>query len=473
MANRLSISTQYQSFKLWVTQSLKARLMLSAMFMIVVMLPVIGMTLSNAFNEQLKSALENELRAYSFSIFSVAEVENNQLMMPELLLENQFNVIQSGLYAEITSKPSSAFGLQNKPNSKALWQSNSLMGVMLEQRLPSPNIGDYTFTQVLIENQPHMAYSISVSFGENEEAFPVTLHIFKNEAEFLAITNGFKKQLWIWLSILIVVFIIAQIIWLKWTLKPLNTLTIELEGVEHGKQNSLIKAYPVELEQVTVQLNTLLSTEQNQRKRYRNALSDLAHSLKTPLAVIQSQAYLAKDTKEQISNISNMVEHQLKRAQSAGESSWYLGVPVEATSRKLVNTLNKIYKDKALNFSINIQEHALFKGDEADLMEILGNLLDNACKAANKQIDFDVSFNAEQLRLSIADDGQGIEESQRQTILERGTRADTYDKGHGIGLAIVRDLVSSYNGELVIKNSLSLGGALFVITFNVNKVKPH
>jgi len=168
-----------------------------------------------------------------------------------------------------------------------------------------------------------------------------------------------------------------------------------------------------------------------------------------------------------------MVEHQLKRAQSAGESSWYLGVPVEATSRKLVNTLNKIYKDKALNFSINIQEHALFKGDEADLMEILGNLLDNACKAANKQIDFDVSFNAEQLRLSIADDGQGIEESQRQTILERGTRADTYDKGHGIGLAIVRDLVSSYNGELVIKNSLSLGGALFVITFNVNKVKPH
>lgn len=472
MADRLSILKQYNLFKLWVTQSLKARLTLSAAFMIMVMLPVIGITLSNAFNEQLKSALENELRAYSFSIFSVAEVEDNQLQMPEMLLENQFNVIQSGLYAEIISKPPTMASASNhKSDSKILWQSNSLMGVMVTEDLPSPKVGDFVFTQVLIENQPHMAYSISVSFGEYEGAFPVTLHIFKNEAEFLAITNGFKKQLWTWLSILIVVFIVAQFIWLKWTLKPLNTLTVELEGVEQGNQNSLVETYPVELEQVTVQLNTLLNTEQNQRKRYRNALSDLAHSLKTPLAVIQSQQGLAQDTKEQITNISNMVEHQLKRAQSAGESSWYLGVPIEGAAHKLVNTLNKIYKDKALNISVNIQEQALFKGDEADLMEIMGNLLDNACKAANKQIDFDVSFNSERLRLSIADDGQGIEEAQRKTILERGTRADTYDKGHGIGLAIVRDLVNSYNGELTIKDSLSLGGALFVITFAFNKVK--
>jgi two-component system sensor histidine kinase PhoQ len=449
--------------------------MLSAMFMVMVMLPIIGITLSNAFNEQLQSALENELRAYSFSIFSVAEVENNQLLMPELLLENQFNVIQSGLYAEITTiKPVFAENqvIQYPVDLNTLWQSTSLMGVDLTKDLPSPKIGESLFTEVMIENQPHMVYSISVSFGESEDSFPVTLHIFKDEAEFLAITNGFKQQLWIWLVLLIVVFIIAQFIWLKWTLKPLNTLTLELENVEQGKQNSLEQTYPIELEQVTTQLNTLLSTEQNQRKRYRNALSDLAHSLKTPLAVIQSQPALAKETNEQITNISNMVEHQLKRAQSAGESSWHLGVSIEETANKLVNTLNKIYRDKQLKLSVNIQEKALFKGDEADLMEILGNLLDNACKAAKSRIDFSVSFNADTLRLAIADDGQGIEESQRKTILERGTRADTYEKGHGIGLAIVRDLVNSYNGELTIQNSSSLGGALFVLTFNLGKIKP-
>lgn len=442
--------------------------MLSAMFMVVVMLPVIGITLSNAFNDQLQSALKNELRAYSYSIFSVAEVENNQLIMPEMLLENQFNVIQSGLYAQITSIYLDTLKSKKTPFkrvSKSLWQSDSLLGIHLSNHLPSPKIGDFVFTEMLIENEPHMAYSISVSFGELEQAFPVTLHIFKNQAEFLAITNGFKQQLWTWLILLIVIFIIAQFIWLKWTLKPLNTLTAELEQVEQGKQNSLEKVYPLELEQVTLQLNTLLSTEQNQRKRYRNALSDLAHSLKTPLAVIQSQQALPKETKEQITNISNMVEHQLKRAQSAGESAWHLGVNIQQTTDKLVNTLNKIYRDKQLNISVNIQNKALFKGDEADLMEILGNLLDNACKAAKSRIDFDVSFNAHCLRFTIADDGQGIEESQRKAILERGTRADTYDKGHGIGLAIVRDLVSSYNGELTIQNSSALGGALFVITF--------
>ena len=89
----------------------------------------------------------------------------------------------------------------------------------------------------------------------------------------------------------------------------------------------------------------------------------------------------------------------------------------------------------------------------------------------SREIDFSVSFNADSLRIAIADDGQGIEESQRKTILERGTRADTYEKGHGIGLAIVRDLVSSYNGELTIQNSSSLGGALFVLTFNLGKIK--
>jgi len=461
---------QLNAFRLWITQSLKVRLMLSAMFMVVIMLPVIGITLSNAFNDQLQSALKNELRAYSYSIFSVAEVENNQLLMPEQLLENQFNVIQSGLYAQIsTLTPVRTSQEKNSLTFKTLWQSNSLMGVSLPNKLPSPKVGESTFTEMLIENELHMAYSMSVSFNESEQEFPITLHLFKNQAEFLAITNDFKQQLWIWLIVLILVFIVVQFIGLKWTLKPLDTLTKELEKVEKGDQNALQSEYPIELEQVTSQLNTLLTTEQNQRKRYRNALSDLAHSLKTPLAVIQSQPALPKETKEQVTNISNMVEHQLKRAQSAGESAWHLGVSIQQTTDKLVNTLNKIYREKALDIAVDIQEKALFKGDEADLMEILGNLLDNACKAAQSQIQFTVSFNAHCLRFTIADDGQGIEESQRKVILERGTRADTYDKGHGIGLAIVRDLVTSYNGELTIQRSSALGGALFVLTFHLVK----
>lgn len=435
------------------------------------MLPIIAITLSNAFNDQLHSALKNELRAYSYSIFAVAEVEDQTLVMPEQLLENQFNVIQSGLYAKITAfspedlASSVSNELQVQHVKKALWQSGSLLGVAVKSALPHPNVGDTVFTEIFIDNQPHIVYSISVSFSESKQSFPVTLHIFKNQAEFLAITKGFKQQLYTWLMVLMIVFTIAMFIWLKWTLKPLNTLTHELKKVEQGKKNALEENYPLELQQVTAQLNTLLSTEQNQRKRYRNALSDLAHSLKTPLAVIQSQQNLSTDTKEQITTISHMVEHQLKRAQTAGESAWHLGVSIDNIAHKLISTLDKIYQEKQLNISANIQKNAIFKGDEADLMEILGNLLDNACKAANAEVALNISFNAQVLRISVADDGEGIEEFQRDVILKRGTRADTYEKGHGIGLAIVRDLVSSYNGELFIQRSSVLGGALFLLTF--------
>lgn len=141
----LRIFNQFHTFKLWITQSLKARLMLSAMFMVVVMLPVIGITLSNAFNDQLQGALKNELRAYSYSIFSVAEVENNQLLMPEQLLENQFNVIQSGLYAQISTLiPTLAPQVKISKNKqkvlkfKKLWQSNSLLGVFFSKSFRRP-----------------------------------------------------------------------------------------------------------------------------------------------------------------------------------------------------------------------------------------------------------------------------------------------------------------------------------------------
>jgi two-component system sensor histidine kinase PhoQ len=261
------------------------------------------------------------------------------------------------------------------------------------------------------------------------------------------------------------IFIVIQVVWLLWTLKPLKVLANELEYIEQGKKKALEENYPLELQQVTSQLNTLLLTEQNQRKRYRNALADLAHSLKNPLAVMQSEASLSKDALSQISLINNIIEHQLKRAQSAGESSWHLGVAVKPTLDKLVASLNKVYQDKSLHFTIHAEQDTLFKGDEADLMEMLGNVLDNACKAAKFSVSVTVKTNNEKLIITVEDDGVGIESSQQQAILARGTRADTYHAGHGIGLAIVRDLVNSYQGQLSIGTSTSLGGAAFTITF--------
>jgi two-component system sensor histidine kinase PhoQ len=274
--------------------------------------------------------------------------------------------------------------------------------------------------------------------------------------------------LWTWLLALMVVFIVVQIVWLLWTLKPLTVLSKELEHIEKGQKKTLDAQYPIELKQVTQQLNSLLVTEENQRKRYRNALSDLAHSLKNPLAVIQSQTDISASSSEQLQLINQIVEHQLKRAQSAGQSSWHIGVQVYQVVDKLISTLAKIYRDKDLSFAVNVEPNAIFNGDEADLMEILGNVLDNACKAAKQQVSINIVTCDKKLTIEIADDGEGIKASQRDIILSRGGRADTYQAGHGIGLAIVNDLVKSYQGQLAINNSKNLSGASFTLVFDTN-----
>lgn len=448
----------------WQINSLKVRVLFSTLFMTIVMLPVIGFTLTNAFDRQLSVAMKNEITAYSYSILTVAEVDNNQLEMPEYLLENQFNISQSGLYALINSLPNKNFSVET------LWQSQSLLTLSLQtlspELIPSPKIGENVFSAITLEGKEHLLYSFSVSFSDNAQPFPITLHLIKDQKEFLLALSDFKQQLWSWLIALMLLFIVIQVAWLLWTLKPLKVLVNELTSIEQGTKNTLDGHYPLELQQVTSQLNTLLLTEQNQRKRYRNALSDLAHSLKNPLAVMQSEVSLSKDAQEQICVINNIIEHQLKRAQSAGESSWHLGVAVKPLLDKLIASLMKVYQEKQLRFVVNVDKNTLFKGDEADLMEILGNLADNACKSAKLTVAVTVKVNHKKLTITVEDDGVGIESSQQQAILARGTRADTYQAGHGIGLAIVRDLVSSYQGKISITTSTSLGGAAFILTFH-------
>jgi two-component system sensor histidine kinase PhoQ len=275
--------------------------------------------------------------------------------------------------------------------------------------------------------------------------------------------NAFAQQLWTWLLVLMFVLLVIQVFWLNWTLKPLARFTQELDSVQNGEAEQLSQQYPAELASVARQLNSLLTTEQQQRKRYRNALSDLAHSLKTPLAVIQSQQDLSPSSQEQISQINNTIDHQLKRAQSAGALAWHLGVKINTVTDKLVRTLAKIYPDIDISVCNNASVDIVFRGDESDLMEMLGNLLDNACKAANHTVLISIEQQQEKLLISVEDDGKGISPSQKSQILQRGKRADTYVKGHGIGLAIVQDLVDSYNGSLELGKSETLGGAKFTL----------
>ena len=241
--------------------SLKFRLIVSAMVMIVIILPIIGFTLSKAFEKQIISSVKNELTAYSYSLLSVAEVDEQTLFMPEQLLENQFNVIQSGLYGVITKLDK---------NNTLLWHSNSLLSINAPKTFSSPNVGLTNFSTLIIEQQKHFILSFSVSFSNNNQDFPLTVHVIKNYQDFDALVTQFQQQLWTWLLILTVLLFLVQSLWLIWTLKPLTKLKTEMIQIEQGQLDELKQNYPLELAQVTQQLNLLLRTERQQRKRYRS-----------------------------------------------------------------------------------------------------------------------------------------------------------------------------------------------------------
>jgi two-component system sensor histidine kinase PhoQ len=159
--------------------SLKVRLLLSTLVMTVVMLPIIGLTLTSAFEEQLNLAMKNELKAYSYSIFTVAEVEDKQLLMPELLLENQFNISKSGLYAFITKLPQDK--QESDTKNKLLWQSLSLLTLSLPASLPPPDVGQTRLSKINLAGSVHVLYSFSASFSDNGQAFDITLHLIKDQ----------------------------------------------------------------------------------------------------------------------------------------------------------------------------------------------------------------------------------------------------------------------------------------------------
>ena len=446
--------------------SLKTRVLFSALLMIFILLPIVGLIISNAYEKHMVASIENELSAYSYSILAIVEVENNVLIMPEQLLETQFNVSQSGLYAVLSAPVNpNDVNIEQPTLSEELWSSQSLLSPWQVTNFKQPKLGESKFYQTEINNKPHFVYSLSVSYGSEKKPFLMTLHIIKQQDNLTHMMKEFHQQLLLGLAGLMLVLLFIQYLWSLWTLKPLKTLRVELSHVEQGKSERLTGTYPTELSQVTEQLNLLLSAEQKQRQRYRNALSDLAHSLKTPLAVMQTQKELSALTQEQLSIINTTIEYQLRKAQSAGQSSWYLGTAIAPITKKLLNSLDKIYQDKSLLFKVNIPTDSNFKGDEADLLEILGNLLDNACKAANKEIHLDISHDTESMTIIVQDDGSGIAPALREDILQRGTRADTYQHGHGIGLAIVRDLVKSYQGDIRIETSAQLTGAKFILNF--------
>ncbi len=199
-------------------------------------------------------------------------------------------------------------------------------------------------------------------------------------------------------------------------------------------------------------------------------MGDLAHSLKTPLTVLQGAAEgddataLTASVNEQVGRMNDIVQYQLKRAAASGRQGLAQITPVAAVVNRLLRTLDKVYQEKQINCISEVAGEIVFSGDEGDLMELLGNLLENAFKYGRSKVVVRAKVNqsASELQISIDDDGPGITESEWQNVLKRGRRADERQPGQGIGLSVSDQIIRLYGGELRILSSELGGNRIFL-----------
>ena len=166
---------------------------------------------------------------------------------------------------------------------------------------------------------------------------------------------------------------------------------------------------------------------------------------------------------EQLETINNIVEYQLQRAATAGRLQLAEAINLQPVTEKTLNTLKKVHAEKNIDVQLNMPEKIIIKMDQSDLYELLGNLFENAFKWCNKKVSVTAEQINEQTQITIEDDGPGINEKEKKRILLRGQRADQKTPGHGLGLAMVNDMLLLYKGSMLISDS-SMGGAKIIIT---------
>ncbi|MEO0443003.1 MAG: ATP-binding protein [Pseudomonadota bacterium] len=447
--------------------SLLARFIGASLLLLPVFIFVIGGLLVHAFAHSQNNAEREKLQAQLYTILSVTEIENQRVVLPEALTEPRFNNQNSGLYSII-------YGIQGEE----LWRSASAS--LLSQSLFDPSnpffVGTHSFSQANIDNITLNRLSHDIEWiSEDGTSIPLRVIVSSDNSPLAAEINSYRNRLWQWLSAMGVLLVAVQMAIMLWGLQPLKRLSIQLRDLQQSKIQGLDKNYPKEIQPVTESFNAILIQEKQQRERYRNTMSDLAHSLKTPLALIQSQINQQQMPiiSEQLDRINQIISHQLNRAVIRVNRHASLAhtdkISVKATATRLIKILDKVYTEKNISFVNEIAKEHYFFGDEADLLEVLGNILDNACKYGRGHVAIHSTLNASYLVISICDNGPGIPEKQRSIVLARGARGDTAQAGQGIGLSVAVDIISSYGGGLEVNNNGEghLSGACFSISFPV------
>lgn len=448
-------------------KSLRTRLLVVASCVLAAFLLLCGLALEQAFRAAAQQGEQDRLEGMVFALLGAAEAgPNGTLTIPaNALPDARLGHVQSGLEALIFNE-----------RGKVVWRSPNFLGAV--PLVQAPEVGVSVFREI----GGRFTLSYGVRWVGDSGAIHLlsatprpkryTVALLHDEDAYHAQINSFRQILWFGLGGSAVALILVQFFVLRWGLSPLRRLVRELHRVETGEQSRIESDYATELTPLANGLNAMIQAERTQQTRYRNALDDLAHSLKTPLAVLRgviddegADSATRARMRESVGRIQGITDHQLRKAAAAGRRTLAEPVAVRPIVDKLAGALGKVYAQKAPQFRVRVPFMLRVRADENDLYELLGNLMDNAGKWCKREIAIEAEFADRKLRIVVEDDGPGFPENAAELLL-RGARADTHVPGQGIGLGAIAEMVKVYDGSIELGHG-ALGGARVDVQLSV------
>jgi signal transduction histidine kinase len=444
--------------------SLALRLFVSATAWAVVILLITGFVLSTLYRQSAERAFDRRLGVYLRTLVAdVASPDEASDKFPQSLGEPLFELPLSGWYWQVTRLDP---GKTQARASRSLWDAGL-------PRLPARGAADTVdgTRQGYVagpEDQRLRQVERDIDLGDDGHYL---VAVAGDASEISDETRSFDQALVITFSILAAVLLLTTMFQVRFGLAPLKRISDSLAAIRSGSAERLTGTFPEEIAPLARETNALIDANKEIVERARTHVGNLAHALKTPLSVMVNEANvrgddpLALKVLEQAAIMRDQVTRHLERARLAARLT-VIGTVTDVTPvvTALARTMEKIHRDREIIIEVRATEAARFRGERADLEEMVGNLVDNACKWASSRVTIEVlrerrdaTSEDQVLRIVVDDDGRGLSASEREQAGRRGRRLDETKPGSGLGLSIIVELASLYGGELKL-GTAPLGG---------------
>lgn len=452
-------------------KSLRARLLLALVGLLVLGVAAALVAMDLRFREVGREARRDYLQALNLALLGVVDEDANGMLRPATpLVEPRLGTPRSGLYLSIHSRA-----------GVPLWQSASLVGANVRLQVDAGPGERKLLEMPQQDGSSLLAYAQGISWqGTDGRARDYVLVAAEDQATYFAQLQRLRGQFLAGGALMLGLAAVVIALVVGFLLQPLRRMERQIAEVEVGERATLAGDWPRELLGVAQNLNALLQAERDRAERYRTTLGNLAHSLKTPLSVLrtllarQPTAEAQAEMGQQVDRMQDIVQHQLRRATTGSLAPGVAWTPVLPVLEDVTSALRKVYFDRGLSVSLHgvagkpPEATLACPLDRGDLLELVGNLADNACKFARSRVEVSLTpwneagWRRPGVELCVDDDGPGVPPENRERILERGVRLDERVPGQGIGLSMVADIVLAHAGTVVVESS-PLGGARFLV----------